>query len=82
MNSPYTQLANIIQQHRKAAGLTQQELAMLAGVGKTAVFDIEHAKPTVQFSTLYQILSALNITLLCKSPFLADMRELTSDEKS
>ncbi len=77
MNPPsFKHLAHIVRQHRRTSGLTQQELAELAGVGKTAVFDIEHAKPTVQFLTLYKVLHTLNIKLLCKSPLLNTEQEL------
>ena len=37
-------LGALIKDHRKKAGLTQLELANLAGVGKTTVFDIEKNK--------------------------------------
>ncbi|MDI6033918.1 helix-turn-helix domain-containing protein [Flavobacterium sp. LB2P84] len=37
-------LGLFIKEHRKQAGLTQLELANLAGVGKTTVFDIEKNK--------------------------------------
>ena len=59
--------------HRKAAGLTRIALADLAGVGKTALFDIEHGKPGVRFSTLKRVLDALNITLRLESPLMAQM---------
>ena len=37
-------LGLFIKEHRKQGGLTQLELANLAGVGKTTVFDIEKIK--------------------------------------
>lgn len=61
-------LATTIHHHRKQSGLTQQELAELAGVGKTAVFDLEHGKTTVQLNTLLSILKVLNIKLSVQSP--------------
>lgn len=56
-------LGKIIRYHRKKAGVTQVELADLAGVGKTVVFDIEHGKESVQFNSLLKILKALNISM-------------------
>jgi HTH-type transcriptional regulator/antitoxin HipB len=41
-------LGALVKDHRKKAGLTQLELANLAGVGKTTVFDIEKNKETAQ----------------------------------
>ncbi|MEA3462077.1 MAG: helix-turn-helix domain-containing protein, partial [Bacteroidota bacterium] len=52
-------LARIIKQHRKAAKLSQLQLAELAGVGKTVVFDIEKGKETVKLDILRRILKVL-----------------------
>ena len=59
--------AEAIKYHRKQAGLTQHELADFAGIGKTVVFDLEHAKPSVRLDTLLSVLSVLNIKLELKS---------------
>ena len=63
-------LKNIVRHHRRLSGLSQAELAKLAGVGKTVVFDIEHGKESVQFDTLKKVLAALNIKLSLQSPIL------------
>ena len=60
----------LIRCHRKISGLTQNELADLAGVGKTAVFDVEHGKKTIQFNTFQKICSTLNITIQLDSPLM------------
>lgn len=62
-------IGETIRQFRKKAGLTQQQLAEFAGVGKTVVFDIEKGKSTVQLDTLLKILSVLNIQLKLETPF-------------
>jgi y4mF family transcriptional regulator len=67
-------LQNIVRQHRRLSGLTQAGLAMLAGVGKTVVFDIEHGKESIRFDTLKKVLASLNIRLIPRSPVL-DGRE-------
>ncbi|HEU4790620.1 MAG TPA: helix-turn-helix domain-containing protein [Flavobacterium sp.] len=61
-------LGLFIKEHRKLAGLTQLELANLAGVGKTTVFDIEKNKETVSWNKLLAILKVLNIEIQFKSP--------------
>lgn len=61
-------LGAIVKDHRKKAGLTQLELANLAGVGKTTVFDIEKNKETVRWNSLMAVLQVLNIKLEFKSP--------------
>ncbi len=59
----YGYLGALIRCHRKKSNLTQKKLADLAGVGKTAVFDIEHGKETVQFDTLQKVCAVLNISI-------------------
>jgi len=61
-------LGQAIREHRRTAGLTQPELAQLAGVGKSSVFDIEKGKSTVRLETLLRVLAALNMELHWRSP--------------
>ena len=61
--------------HRRKAGLTQAELARMAGVGKASVFDVEKAKETVQLDTLLKIFTVLNMELDIKSPLMAQFLE-------
>ena len=68
--SDYKNLGTIIRFHRKHAGLSQEELATLAGVGKTVVFDIEKGKDSIRFSTLIKLLRALNIQLKFESQLM------------
>ena len=63
-------LKDVVLEHRKLSGLNQAELAKLAGVGKSAVFDVEHGKESIQFDTLLKILNALNISIHLESPLL------------
>lgn len=72
-------LAIVIKKHRKAAGLSQLQLAEMAGVGKTVIFDIEKGKETIQLDTLRKILAVLNIKVQLTSPF---MNQIISDEIS
>ncbi|MEC3965723.1 helix-turn-helix domain-containing protein [Flagellimonas halotolerans] len=58
----------MVKKHRKKAGLTQLELANLAGIGKTTVFDIEKNKETVRWSNILAVLQVLNIEVEFKSP--------------
>ncbi|HUJ10521.1 MAG TPA: helix-turn-helix domain-containing protein [Verrucomicrobiae bacterium] len=61
-------LKDIIREHRKLSGLSQLQLAKLAGVGKTVVYDIEHGKESVQYDTLTKILRVLNVSISFQSP--------------
>ena len=72
------QLASLIRKHRKAAGISQLELAELAGVGKTSVFDLEKGKETIQLDTLRKILKVLNVKVQLISPI---MNQIADNEK-
>ena len=61
-------IARAVRYCRKQSGLSQAQLAMLAGIGKTVVFDIEKGKTTVQMDSLLKVLDALNIQLTLKTP--------------
>lgn len=63
------EIAKMVLYYRKKSGLSQQALAQLANVGKTAVFDIEKAKQTIQLNTLLRILDVLNIQMKFDLPF-------------
>ncbi len=56
-------LAIIILNQRKKSKLSRDQLAIIAGIGRTAIFDIEHGKTTYQIDTLLKILSVLNLNL-------------------
>ena len=62
------EIAQAVKQHRKIAGLSQVNLGRLAGVGKTAVFDLEHGKETIRFDVVRKILEALNLKVKLGSP--------------
>lgn len=61
-------LGLFVKKHRKQAGLTQLELANLAGVGKTTVFDVEKNKETVRWNNILAVLKVLNIEVKFISP--------------
>ena len=74
------EIGEVARYHRKKAGLTQQELAKLAGIGKTAVFDLEKGKQSIQLDTLRKILQVLNITIRLESPLMeAYMKEVSGE---
>ncbi len=62
------------------SSLSQSDLAKLAGVGKTVVFDIDHGKESVQFDTLKKILAALNIQMVLQSPLIERQRKLAGQK--
>ena len=68
-------IGRIVQFHRKQAGITQKQLADLAGIGKTAVFDIENGNNNFRIETLIRICKILNITLDFQSPLMEDWRK-------
>jgi HTH-type transcriptional regulator/antitoxin HipB len=74
------ELAQIIKMHRKAAKLSRVQLAELAGVGKTVIFDIEMGKESVQLDTLRKILKVLNIKIILKSPLMDNLQNFENEK--
>lgn len=56
-------LAHGLRERRRGLGLTQQELADLAGVSTRFVHDLENAKPTVQLDRVLAVAHALGLDL-------------------
>ena len=69
------QIGDIVLFHRKKSGLSRNQLADLAGVGKTVIYDIEKGKETIRFSTLQKVLNALNIKITFTSPLMGVLNE-------
>lgn len=61
-------LADLIRYHRKRSGLTQVELAAMAGVGKNLVYEVEQGKQSIRLDNLLKIMEILNIQLDFHSP--------------
>ena len=68
-------MSDIVLFHRKKSGLSRIQLADLAGVGKTVIYDIEKGKETIRFSTLQKVLKALNIKIIFTSPLMEALNE-------
>ncbi len=76
------EIGKVTRYHRKKAGLSQQEVARLAGIGKTAVFDLEKGKESIQLDTLWKILRVLNITVKLESQLMEKYTKETLGETS
>jgi len=63
-------IGEIIKFHRKQAGISQKELADLAGIGKTAVFNLEMGNSNFRIETLLNIMEILNIKINFTSPLM------------
>ncbi len=74
------ELADTIRMHRKAAGLSRLQLAEMAGVGKTVIYDVEKGKESVRLDTLRKILKVLNIKVELTSPLIENIQN-TGNEK-
>lgn len=68
-------LSEMILFHRKKAGLSRNELATIADVGKAVIYDIEHGKQTVHFQSVMKILNVLNIQIDFKSSFMDEFKQ-------
>ena len=67
-------ISELVLRHRKKAQLSRVELGLLAGVGKTVIYDLEHGKLSLRLDILLKILAALNITVSFDSPLLRQER--------
>lgn len=70
MKHTATYIGDVVHYHRKRAGLSRVDLATIAGVGKTVIYDIERGKETVRFRSLLKVLQALNISIALNSPLM------------
>ncbi len=66
----YQAIGRLVRYHRTQAGLSRIDLAAIAGVGKTVVYDIENGKGTVRLNTLLKVLETLNISIFLDSPLM------------
>lgn len=57
------QLGNVIQRTRKQLGLTQTELASLAGLRQEKVSIVESGQDGAKLSTIFSLLAALNLEI-------------------
>ncbi len=75
----FDELANMVIFYRKKSGLNRIELARMAGVGKTVIYDIENAKQTVRLDTIIKILNVLNIKIKLIGP-IATYKEMQNEK--
>jgi ribosome-binding protein aMBF1 (putative translation factor) len=68
-------IGKIVLFHRQKSGLSRNQLADLAGVGKTVIYDIEKGKETIRYATLTKVLKALNIKIVYSSPLMEVLNE-------
>jgi len=80
VNENFRKISEIILFHRQQAGLSRIQLAEIAGVGKTAIYDVEHGKVSVRFETLQKIFSVLNISIQLESPLMNHFQEIDHEE--
>jgi HTH-type transcriptional regulator/antitoxin HipB len=78
-DSGFGRLGELVRFHRQKSGLSQIDLARLADVGKTALFDLEHGTKQSRLETIERVLSTLNIKVQFVSPLMTAFEE--SNEK-
>lgn len=76
-----SEIGTVVKFHRKTAGLTRVDLARLAGVGKTTIFDIEHGKETVQLKSLLLVFDALGIEMRLDSRVMDAAKKLVKEAR-
>lgn len=66
----FDQLASLVHFHRKRAGLSQIDLASMAGVSRKVVQDVEAGREGVSWRNLRSLLTVLNIQLKPEGPLI------------
>lgn len=61
-------LSLLLIEARKAQGLSQRELAELAGVGETVIYKMESGRGDVTRASFVAVLKALGFDIRCRSP--------------
>lgn len=62
------EIAAVVLAARKRQGLTQEELAMAAGVSTRTVHRVENAHPTLRIDSALKVLDALGISIRLVDP--------------
>ena len=63
MNEALVDLGRFVRERRKANGLTQSELALLAGVGRRFISELENGKSSLQVDKVDAILRVFGMRL-------------------
>lgn len=66
------ELSTLIREYRKQANLTQEEFALLSGLGIRFVRELEQGKPTVRLDKVNQALALLGFKM---APVPIQMKE-------
>lgn len=72
------ELSNFVKEKRKHLGLTQPELADMAGVGLRFIRDLEQGKPTLQMNKVNQVLLLFGYEL---GPVKVDRKKLIDETR-
>ena len=64
---PQAALAEAVRARRKALGVTQIELAELAGCGPVFIYDLEAGKPTLRLDKLLDVLDVLGLEIVVRA---------------
>lgn len=70
-----SELGKKIEGIRKKGKFSRKELSILAGVGPTAIYELEKGYGNTKLSTLLQITNALNIKIELHAPFTDTLSE-------
>jgi y4mF family transcriptional regulator len=60
------QLGKLVREVRKEQGLTQLDLAGLAGLSNRFIIDLERGKETLQIQKVFEVLALLGVELTAK----------------
>ena len=68
MNHRVSEIGTEAKSRRRALGISQEELADLAGVSARFVHTLEHGKPTVRLDKVLAVFDVLGLELTIEAP--------------
>ena len=72
-------LGRLVRRARRATGLTQIELARMAGLGERFIVDLERGKATCEIGKVLEVMTMLKLRMIVEPPAEISTADLESD---
>ncbi len=72
-------LGRLVRRTRRATGLTQIELARMAGLGERFIVDLERGKATCEIGKVLEVMRVLNLRMIVEPPAEIPTADLERD---
>ena len=72
-------LGRLVRRARRARGLTQIELAGMAGLGERFIVDLERGKTTCEIGKVLEVMNMLKLSMIVEPPAEVPTADLETD---